>query len=124
MAEQFNNAPAPSREEFQNLADHLANYGKVVSNGNVQTNHLYCLIMTDNSITGGKFNVLYNTFDNSGGFYFSMVFSNGNNIFTCSASVSLNNGTLSLQNAYRSDNASVGSQTTWNVAITGIRQIV
>ena len=95
-----------------------------VQNGNVNTNHLYALLMVDGSINLGAFMVLYNPMDNAGVQDFSVALSNGTNIHICSARLTLSSGTISVSNAYRVDTSdSTGTQQAWNVSIRIIREI-
>lgn len=95
-----------------------------VQNGNVNTNHLYALLMEETSISNSVFMVLYNPMDNLGIQDFGVVLSNGTNLCMGSARLTLSNGTISVSNAYRYNTAdSTATQQAWNVSIRLIREI-
>ena len=77
------------QSDVEEISGDLATLGKTVTNGNVTTGHIYCIHMSETSISNATFEVLYNSTENYGSQYFSVCLSNGNYIFQCTGRISL-----------------------------------
>ena len=99
-----------------------SNIGKLVANGSITQEHIYCLHCEELTISNAVFDILYNPNDNQGIQNFSVCLTNGTNIYCCVAKISLSNGQLSITNAYRRETGASGVDA-WNVSIRNIRMI-
>ena len=98
------------------------NIEKLIPNGSVTADHIYCIHMSESTIANAAFDIIYNPAENGGVQEFSCCLTNGNNIYCCTARISLSNGTLSVSNAYRMETGASGAQA-WTVSIRAIRII-
>ena len=77
--------------------------------------------MSESTIAGCHFEVLYNPNENGGINDFGIVLTNESHLYLCTGRITLSNGTLSLSRLYRGDDPTVAES--WSASIRYIRQI-